>query len=94
MALEPDVPHERERCSLPAGLSIIDAIQKVPQLAALFSSWGNENIEPDDSLSRHADAPYAKRRARCSFQNYLGSGAHLVKRWSALASRSEPADQA
>jgi hypothetical protein len=26
----------------------------------------------------------------CCFQNYLGSGAHLVKRWSTLASRSEP----
>jgi hypothetical protein len=25
----------------------------------------------------------------CRFQNYLGSGAHLVKRWSVLASRSE-----
>jgi hypothetical protein len=24
----------------------------------------------------------------------VSSGAHLVKRWSALASRSEPADQA
>ena len=26
----------------------------------------------------------------CSFDRYLGSGAHLVKRWSTLASRSEP----
>jgi hypothetical protein len=33
-------------------------------------------------------------RLRCSFDRYLGSGAHLVKRWSALASRWEPADQA
>jgi hypothetical protein len=49
---------------LPADLSIIDAIQKVPQLVALFSSWGNKNIEPDNLISRHADAPYAKRQAR------------------------------
>jgi hypothetical protein len=26
---------------------------------------------------------------QCHFQSYLGSGAHLVKRWSALGSRSE-----
>jgi|ERR1700733_6757746 hypothetical protein len=46
---------------------------------------------PDDTafVTPNSDTPHTFLSLDCCFQNYWGSGAHLVKRWSVLTLRSE-----